>query len=841
MLVAGLTVSWWFPESWNKALEREKKTAGAAPAAMAAKLAETRAETAAAILDQGRPDEALAMLVSALREDSTAENARELAELILRGNVWHFPDLVIRHPMPVERLAFHAPSTLWVGMAGETSTIVRWDIDDPAIESVLFPVEQSVPRSMVVDPTARRMVVERAGVLVLCDAESLKPVMDLGELPQDLTPESVIGFSADGLLMAHPAVSAEGSEGMIWFVRDAGSGQVLRSHEAGTGEDPATEGRALSASLDRFALRVLHEDGSVTVIPVSPVEDAHVESRPQPLNLPYAQFSADGRSWLALADRGPHQPRELVAMPENDAAGMESMLEEFVWRFPWSRQPGVWNGLLRELRQAPVQVEDRILRVTGSSLVPIRVASNITAVAMHGDLAMLGCEDGTFIRYRLLPLPESSAAGTRQDDPPDAASIDAFAGLAAALSGVVYDDSERRFVAVGEEDRLRMIGACDPGALGRLFPALDFSGTIAAMSGLSHREAGPASLGPLRNRLARYHAGPEDADPAVQAFLLALESPCPESIAESFTALDDPPPLPRMLAEFRIAWLEERMADAFSAWPEQPPDLEWMRLTRDMDGWEHVDFGALLDRFQKPIDAEYEKFELANGATDEQRQELFERLIDPETARMLGRPRLAGFCLRAAESFSAHEEDTERGLVLATIAYNFGADPAASLRAIAHAHAALGQFEQAHDHWIQLITEQPAASHEPSDYAEAAYTAFENNNPAQAMEILLTGIRLFPEDPDFALRAGWIALLTGHSEHAYRFLLTGNRAGYPADVGEHATVLLAIAAAQCGEVMLAYEFYEELTGINPDWADPETIEALQWPEELKSTLRQLTW
>ena len=56
----------------------------------------------------------------------------------------------------------------------------------------------------------------------------------------------------------------------------------------------------------------------------------------------------------------------------------------------------------------------------------------------------------------------------------------------------------------------------------------------------------------------------------------------------------------------------------------------------------------------------------------------------------------------------------------------------------------------------------------------------------------------FPQDANFALRAGWVALLTGNSERAYKFLLDGKRIGFPSDKLENATALLTIAAAQAG-------------------------------------------
>jgi hypothetical protein len=109
------------------------------------------------------------------------------------------------------------------------------------------------------------------------------------------------------------------------------------------------------------------------------------------------------------------------------------------------------------------------------------------------------------------------------------------------------------------------------------------------------------------------------------------------------------------------------------------------------------------------------------------------------------------------------------------------------------------------------------------------------------MAILTTGLHRFPNDANFALRAGWVALLTGNSERAYRFLLTGRQIGYPPEKLENAIALLAIAAAQTGAAEDAAAFYQDLTDLDADWKLPETIESLTWPEELKASLRQLVW
>ena len=204
----------------------------------------------------------------------------------------------------------------------------------------------------------------------------------------------------------------------------------------------------------------------------------------------------------------------------------------------------------------------------------------------------------------------------------------------------------------------------------------------------------------------------------------------------------------------------------------------------------------------------------------------------------MGRSRFAQACLKAALAFSAHSEETEATFQLAKLAREMGAPPEPCLRAEALALTAIGDYQNAHPRWIELITEHPVTTHLPGDYAEAAYTAFENADSRQAMEILTTGIHRFPQDANFALRAGWVALLTGNSERAYRFLREGQRIGFPEEKRENATALLTIAAAQTGATDDAAVYFQDLLKIDPAWAKAQTLETLDWPEELKASLRQ---
>jgi len=67
------------------------------------------------------------------------------------------------------------------------------------------------------------------------------------------------------------------------------------------------------------------------------------------------------------------------------------------------------------------------------------------------------------------------------------------------------------------------------------------------------------------------------------------------------------------------------------------------------------------------------------------------------------------------------------------------------------------------------------------------------------------------------------------------------RIGYPEDKLENATALLTIAAVRLGDIDQAAQHFDALISIDPAWADPATLETLEWPDELKSALRQMTW
>lgn len=828
-------------------------------AALVSQLAAARSDAAKVKLAQHRPDEAIVLLISALKTEPGCEEAREMAETILRETVWNLPELTLDHSLPIDHLNFATPSSMWVSLGGETHTTVRWNLENLRIESVLFPVAGGKTRSLVFDAGHRSVVVERGPVNLLCHADTLKPIRDLGPLPDDLTPSSVIVFSADGLLLAHPGFVSEKDRALVWQIRDVASGEIIRTSEPLTEAAP----RPLAAWLERKQLRVIHADGSLLEMPVSPIEEIRRTPPAEPVKLLQAQFSGDGSSVLALQQHGPHEPpvQSVISYSDEDDGSLTA--DALARRFPWSRQPNIWSWLLSDPEKSPFAIHGNTVQILTSPHAPIELASSPAAAAFAGKSVVTGDAKGTVTIHRLLPLPAPNTSD-RKPSVIDKASLTALENLSEALAGMRYDETTRAFTRLSFEARVTAFDACNFDSIVALFPRLDFAAVSAEFRSIRQRTAGPEAYELLRERLA--HATPRAADlieetfragdpaailtaiqaaggsgpAAASALALALKSEHPEWIVACLTSANNLPPLLLQISLSRIAWLEGRKADALASWPEIFPELADVRLREDWDGWEQADFKPALDDLRRCVRGELDAIQVPAGATPEQRKTLAARLADPATVVAVGKRRFAEACLQAALAFSAHKEETEVTFQLANLARNMGAAPEPCLRAEALALTALGDYVKAHPRWIELITEHRVETTLPADYAEAAYTAFENSDPRQAMEILTTGMHRFPQDGNFALRAGWVALLTGDSERAYRFLREGQRIGFPAEKRENATALLTIAAAQTGASDDAAVYFQDLLKIDPAWADPATLDTLDWPAELKATLSQFT-
>lgn len=768
-------------------------------------LAEARLALAASELDAGQADYALLHAVSSLEADAGSAKARAQVAAILMGRAWAMPDRRIHTGRKVNHLVFRDPDSLWVATSDEWNTVSRWNSESLTAEAVLFPLKGGAVRGMVIDPSDQVMVIERQGRALLCDARSLKPICDIGAFPESMLLSSVVVFSSDGLLLAHPTPNAADSRKQVWHLRDAKSGEIVRTEEV-----TVEAGRQqLNAVLDRKECRVVHSDGSQWVMPVSPLEPCHWEAANESKDPSHASIATD------------------TPGPRVKGDGL------------WLESPNV----------APIRSEARIIAAQQSG-------NHLIATNERGDIDFL-CLLGFSVKFHQT-ISDAQLV--------DQAALFALKKLALALTGLELDPKSGEMVGHDAEQRISAARECDFDLLAMVLPEVDFAEFCEVLEGLEFLQSTELSVAMLDSRLVeagfedpgddaeiaelfsrgdvpRIIALIESTDPSgaaaakhLQFALVSSDASLIEACLRRFSGM---PPMLQRLAHSRIAWLQQRKADAIASWPEPFPDYRSIRLAEDWQGWEQADFAPAFDAMRDCVTEEIESLKLPLEPSAEQFQQLAARFEDPETVRALGRARYSKACIEAAFGFCKSKDHAQTALTLATRARNFGHPPEPCLRAEAMAYTALGDYLKAHDRWLLLITEFPVATHESNDYAEAAYTAFENSDARQAMEILITGMHRFPRDADFALRAGWIALLTDNKERAYRFLLEGQQIGYRAEKVGKAKALLAVAAHQCGAKEDASAYYVNLVESDLAWKDAKTIEALDWPAELKSALESV--
>ena len=312
--------------------------------------------------------------------------------------------------------------------------------------------------------------------------------------------------------------------------------------------------------------------------------------------------------------------------------------------------------------------------------------------------------------------------------------------------------------------------------------------------------------------------------PFATALFLALDSQKPEFISRSMEKATDLPPVLLSLANRGV-----------------PPDTDFdhLRRTEDWYGYESPDFAPLLNRFRKEQADHLLSLTLPDDPSEDDISAFSLRLTDSATIDTLGQAVIAGKAIAAARMLSENPKYAATSIRLAEYAQRLGTPPAECLRVRATAFVTLADFDTAHATWIDLITHQPEADHLPTDYTEAAHTAFETGNPRQAIEILNTGLFRFPNAPSSAIRSGWIALLTDHTEDALRYLNHATKIGLPPAEIEDTTALLAIAHERLGDHEAAVSYLAQLKAISPDWADAETLAKLPWPDSFKDSLNAI--
>ncbi|MBC8127604.1 MAG: hypothetical protein H8M99_10740, partial [Gloeobacteraceae cyanobacterium ES-bin-144] len=758
-------------------------------------LAATRLDLAESLLGKSSHAEALAHGISALTLDPASKRAHSLVTTILNTTHWHLPEFTVDLKARIDHLEFAAPSTLWASLSGSHNTVVRMNLETLLVENVLFPIDCAETRSLIFDANHRSMIVERADITLLCNAQTLKPIRDIGPLPDSLTPASVIVFSLDGLLMAHPSYQLGKEKSIVWQLRDATSGEIIRSSEPSSPDNPPP----LAAYLDRQSLRVFRQDGSIWTMPVSPVSPIEITPSKSSASYLYAKFSSNGSSIMALENLGTHNSPALRTLDLGATPDPSLSPAHLLSTSPWTAQPSIWSGLCRDALFAP-NIRDSTARLP--NFATFQSTSAITAVALSTDRAFIAGEDGKITAYRII----APANPTQITTPPtsiDNTALDHLKNLSTALTGIIFHDGEKSPHHATLDQRLAAFKVTDFSKLQKAFPGLDFSAASSVFTSFTPAIIPPRITSALDDRIARslptvdsvkhieeIFAKNDDANilsaiqviggsgpAAAKALELSLASTHPEWIEACLKTATNLPPLLRKIATSRIAWLQDRKADALTGWPDEFPKLADYRLREDWDGWEQADYSQALEKLRLCVGEELAAITVPENPNPEQRKIITERLSDPTTLKTIGRARFAKACLDAALKFATFKDESEATFKLASQARELGAPPAPCLRAEAISLTALGDYQKAHDRWVVLITEHPIESQEPGDYAEAAYTAFENANSKQAMAILTTGLHRFPNDANFALRAGWVALLTGNSERAYRFLLTGRQIG----------------------------------------------------------------
>ncbi|MGJ8634796.1 MAG: tetratricopeptide repeat protein [Luteolibacter sp.] len=309
------------------------------------------------------------------------------------------------------------------------------------------------------------------------------------------------------------------------------------------------------------------------------------------------------------------------------------------------------------------------------------------------------------------------------------------------------------------------------------------------------------------------------------ALYLSLKSGKPAYISQAFGIAQELPPAIAQLATT----------------PRSPETLATLREEQDWLGYEAPDFTEIVPLIQQQKATILDELILTENPTDQEIQEIISQLLSPALLQKFPRETLAATAIANATRLASSHETATAALQLTAVAQRLGTPPPEILRTKALAFTSLADFQTAHRTWLDLITNQPQATHHPSDYSEASYTAFENADPRQAMEILRTGLFRFPNDVALAIRAAWISLLTDHPEEAAAYLTKASSLGIPGNEVEDTTLLLTITNTQLGNIETAEAHLAQLQAINPAWKDPEAIETLPWPEPLKAPLRQLLW
>ena len=670
-------------------------------------------------LDNGSPLKGIPYLQAALTNQPSPET-RATLEKILTSTDFTFPVTGLRHPSPVLRFVA-AKKYLFVAIGGDHPTVIRWSLsgEEPAAASVMFPTKARDITHLSLSPNSRYLLVHRDETSLLCHAETLKPIAALDPFPEKIDPETCQPFSENSLLLANPFTEATGN--ITWRIRDAATGQILRSETIRHVSQP------VAAHFEGTTLQIITQDGNGLAIPLQ----GDVEQIPSP------------------------------TIPQK------------------STNPGILQSnentltFTRTIRLTPDQIpnltDNIITALCGYKLDP--ATQTLSEIPIPNRLETLSAHFPDIIPPTLKIFSATTAVTRRLAD----AHPEKFPELTAEARS--HADLIRKVFATGDHDA-----------------------TLAVIDSATH------------------------GLPLATALYLAIESQDPAIISHALDKTTGLPPALRALAK------RETTADT---------DLDHLRCIEDWHGYESPDFAPLLNRFRSERANTLAALTLPENPTEDDISAFSLRLTSPATLETLGKPLTAEKAITAARTLSESPEHAATAIRLADLAQNLGTHPAANLRVRASALTSLNDFEAAHTAWIDLITHQPETTHLPSDYTQAAYTAFETGDARQAIAILNTGLFRFPNAPSSAIRSAWIALLTDHNEDALRYLNHAAKLGLPPAEIENTTALFVIAHAKLSDPEMAASHHAQLIAISEKWNDLENIATLPWPESFKQSLREI--
>ena len=659
------------------------------------------------------PEKAIPYLEAAITNGSPTEAKILLAESLASAR-FTVPVTRFSHPYPVTTFV-RSDTSLFAAIAGPHPTVVRWDLEKkPRAAAVLFPTGKQTIRHLALSPSGKHLLVHRGDTNLLCLAETLKPVTNLGTFPAYIDSNHLQPFSGNSLLLAHPTSN---ERTFTFHIRDSATGETLRSESFPLFPKPTR------ATFQDTTLFIELEDHTRIEIPII---GETIRTGSQERN---AEFSP--------------QPQTEFTNVTGNLLRHTSIPPSLIPSFPPSLYPAITGYRLNLTTQslAKVPTPERLATLSETfPEIPPTFTIHTCETAVHTRLAAAFPEE----------FPELTAPA-------------------------------RAHAKIIEE----IFATGDPAAIAAIIRSVPPSGLPTATALFLSLKSKKPSLHPRDPS----HRRKRPARPKEQGHS------CPTKL-----------PQRTGLARLRIPGLLRNLhprakrkpptSSPNSNSPPPPPK-----------------------KTSKPSSPTYSP---GNPSPPAPR--------DPRPLRHHRRP--LPFQNRSPSHLlpPAHRPRPKARHPQPEI-----------LRTQATALGTLAQFLPAHRAWISLITQQPEATHLPSDYSEAAHSAFENADPDQAAEILRIGLFRFPNDVVLAIRAGWIALLTEQPEQAADYLTRATRIGLPRDEVENTTALLAIAHTQRGDPDTAYAFLQQLTAINEKWADPATIEKLPWPEPLKASLRQLTW